>query len=73
VRNPERVLSRQDILTNVWGYDHMGSSNLIDVRVLDLRRHLERDGEPRLIHTARQAGYKLAPPLPATEQSCPAG
>src|SRR4051812_27089841 len=26
VRNPERVLSRQDILTNVWGYDHMGSS-----------------------------------------------
>ena len=70
LRNPERVLSRQEILANVWGYDHMGSSNLIDVRVLDLRRHLEQDGEPRLIHTARQAGYKLAPPL---DEVCASG
>ena len=73
MRQPERVLSRQEILSNVWGYDHMGSSNLIDVRVLDLRRHLERDGEPRLIHTARQAGYKLAAPVDPSDPACANG
>ena len=60
VRHPERVLSRQELLTNVWGYEHMGSSNLVDVTVLDLRRHLEQGGAARLIHTVRRAGYMLA-------------
>src|SRR5262249_49748613 len=48
VRNAERVLSRQELLENVWGYEHMGGSNLVNVTVLDLRRHLEQPGEGRL-------------------------
>jgi two-component system response regulator MprA len=60
VRNAERVLSRQELLENVWGYEHMGGSNLVNVTILDLRRHLEQPGEARLIQTVRRAGYMLA-------------
>jgi two-component system response regulator MprA len=60
LQHPERVISRQELLANVWGYEHMGSSNLVDVTVLDLRRHLELRGGARLIQTARRAGYMLA-------------
>jgi two-component system response regulator MprA len=73
MRFPERALSRQELLTNVWGYEHMGTSNPVDVRVLDLRRHLELTGEPRLIHTVRGAGYMLAPPLDAPDSACEHG
>lgn len=56
VRNPRRVLSRDQILDAVWGYDFGATSNVVDVYVGYVRAKL---GEPRLIHTVRGFGYVL--------------
>ena len=56
MRNPERVLSRQELLEEVWGYDFLGDSNVIEVTVSHIRQALD---EPRLIHTVRPIGYIL--------------
>jgi len=58
--NPKRVLGRDAILDAVWGYDFGPDSNSLDVYIGYLRRKLEAGGEPRLIHTVRGVGYKLA-------------
>ena len=55
---PERVLTRDVLHERVWGYD-MSASNTLEVYVGYLRRKLEADGEPRLIHTVRGFGYAL--------------
>jgi len=54
-----QVLTRMQILETVWGYDYAGSSNVIEVYIRYLRRKLEADNEPRLIHTVRSVGYIL--------------
>ncbi len=59
MRNPRRVLTREQILEQAWGYDFYGESNVIEVYVGYLRQKLETAGEPRLIHTVRGAGYVL--------------
>lgn len=59
MRHPRRVLPHAYILEQVWGYDFEGESNLVPVYVGQLRSKLEADGEPRLIHTVRHAGYVL--------------
>lgn len=59
MRHHERVLTRPMLLHDVWGYDFLGDSNVIDVTISHLRRALEADGEPRLIHTVRPIGYIL--------------
>jgi len=59
MRHPRRVLPHTYILEQVWGYDFEGESNLVPVYVGQLRAKLEADGEPRLIHTVRHAGYVL--------------
>jgi len=59
MRHPRRVLPHTYILEQVWGYDFEGESNLVPVYVGQLRQKLEADGEPRLIHTVRHAGYVL--------------
>jgi two-component system response regulator MprA len=59
LRSPERVLSRSEILTAVWGYDFGPTSNSLEVYVGYLRRKLESEGEPRLVQTVRGAGYVL--------------
>ena len=59
MRNPRVVLSRSRIFEEVWGYDFGASSNALEVYVSYLRRKLETDGEPRLIHTVRGVGYTL--------------
>jgi DNA-binding response OmpR family regulator len=41
VRHPERVLSRHELLEDVWGYDFLGDSNVIEVTVSHLRQALE--------------------------------
>ena len=46
----------------VWEYDPMAMTNTIDVFISNLRRKLEQDGEPRLLHTKRGAGYVLREP-----------
>jgi two-component system response regulator MprA len=62
LRNPRQVLTRALIFERVWGYDFGPSSNSLEVYVGYLRRKLEADGEPRLIHTARGVGYALREP-----------
>ena len=57
--HPRRVLTRDQILEHVWGYPSETSSNTLEVYVGYLRRKLEADGEPRLIHTVRGVGYAL--------------
>jgi two-component system, OmpR family, response regulator MprA len=46
-------------MERVWGYDFPGESNVLEVYISNLRRHLESDGEPRLLQTVRGAGYVL--------------
>jgi two-component system response regulator MprA len=60
--NPRQVLTRSLIFERVWGYDFGPSSKALEVYVGYLRRKLERDGEPRLIHTVRGVGYALREP-----------
>jgi two-component system, OmpR family, response regulator len=56
--NPRRVLSKRQILQNVWHYDFGGSSNVVETYVSYLRKKLDPLGPP-LIRTVRQAGYIL--------------
>jgi two-component system OmpR family response regulator len=56
--NPRRVLSKTQILQNVWRYDFGGNSNVVETYVSYLRRKLNKCGPP-LIRTVRQAGYML--------------
>ncbi|ADB51658.1 response regulator transcription factor [Conexibacter woesei] len=62
MRNERIVISRQRLLDEVWGYDPFSTTNTIEVFVSNLRRKLEADGEPRLLHTIRGAGYVLRVP-----------
>jgi len=59
MRNERIVVSRQRLLDEVWGYDPFSVTNTIEVFVSNVRRKLEADGEPRLLHTIRGAGYVL--------------
>ncbi|MBI2775719.1 MAG: response regulator transcription factor [Chloroflexi bacterium] len=59
MRHPRKVLTRDVIMDHVWAYDFEGESNVLEVYVRYLRSKLEGDGEPRLIHTVRGAGYVL--------------
>jgi len=57
--HPRQVLTRDQILEQVWGYDFMGDSNIIEVYVRYLRLKLEANQEKRLIQTVRGVGYVL--------------
>ncbi|WP_455350972.1 response regulator transcription factor [Streptomyces sp. SYSU K217416] len=57
--HPRQVLTREQILKAVWGFDFEPSSNSLDVYVMYLRRKTEAGGEPRLVHTVRGVGYAL--------------
>ncbi|MDB9488721.1 response regulator transcription factor [Dolichospermum circinale CS-537/01] len=59
MEHPREVLSREQILENVWGYDFMGESNVIEVYVRYLRLKIEEQGQKRLIQTVRGVGYVL--------------
>ncbi|MEO0539799.1 MAG: response regulator transcription factor [Cyanobacteria bacterium P01_A01_bin.105] len=59
MEHAREVLSREQILENVWGYDFMGESNVIEVYVRYLRLKIDGDGEKRLIQTVRGVGYVL--------------
>jgi two-component system alkaline phosphatase synthesis response regulator PhoP len=56
------TVSRDQLLEDVWGYVAPGETNTVDVFVSNLRRKLESEGEPRLLHTVRGAGYVLRAP-----------
>jgi len=57
--HPRRVLTRAQILEQVWGYDFPTTGNALEVYIGYLRRKTEAEGEPRLIHTVRGVGYVL--------------
>ena len=60
--HPREVLAREQILENVWGYDFMGESNVIEVYIRYLRLKIEDQGQKRLIQTVRGVGYVLREP-----------
>jgi len=62
LRNPGRVLSRAVIAQHVWGVNFDTFTNVIDVYVNYLRRKIDADFEPKLLHTVRGAGYVLKEP-----------
>jgi len=57
--HPRRVLTREQLLEEVWGYDFPTTANSLEVYVGYLRRKTEEGGEPRLVHTVRGVGYVL--------------
>ena len=59
LEHPQQVLSKDVLLDRVWGYDFGGNANVVEVYVKQLRQKLEGEGEPRLLHTIRGAGYVL--------------
>mgnify|MGYP001058003028 FL=1 len=59
LRHPHLVLERAQILTGVWGYAYTADDNVLEVYVGYLRKKLEANGAPRLIHTVRGIGYVL--------------
>lgn len=59
LRNKEKVVSRADIAKNVWEIDFDTQTNVIDVYVNFLRKKLDKDFEPKLIHTQVGMGYIL--------------
>jgi two-component system, OmpR family, response regulator len=59
--NPNRVLSKAQILDHVWNYDFRGDDNIVESYISYLRRKIDAD-QPRLIHTLRGVGYVLRKP-----------
>ena len=57
LRHPRQVLEREQILTEVWGYDFGGDDNVLEIYIGYLRKKLEAGGCSRLIHTVRGVGY----------------
>ena len=63
MRNPNRVLTRAQLLDHVWEYDFDGDSRILETYVSYLRKKLDAHGPP-LIHTVRGVGYALRSPRP---------
>lgn len=64
MRNPNKVLTRTMISEHVWDYHFDSMTNVIDVYVNYLRKKIDKDFEPKLIHTIRGVGYILSPNKP---------
>jgi len=59
LRHPRQVLERRQILNDVWGYHFGGDDNVLEIYIGYLRKKIEANGQPRLIHTVRGIGYVL--------------
>jgi two-component system copper resistance phosphate regulon response regulator CusR len=59
LRNQGIVLSRDKILEHAWDFSYEGASNMVDVYIKTLRKKIDNDFEPKLLHTVRGAGYVL--------------
>ena len=59
LRNKERVVSRTMIMEHVWDYNFDPMTNVVEARICRLRDKIDKDFEPKLIHTVRGAGYVL--------------
>ena len=58
VENKERVVEREELLNNIWGYDFVGESRALDVHIRSLRAKLGDDGH-HYIKTIRSVGYRF--------------
>ena len=59
IRNRERVVSKEKIEEHVWDFDYEGGSNIVEVYIKFLRKKIDNDFSPKLIHTIRRVGYIL--------------
>lgn len=59
LRNNEKIISKTMILEHVWNYDFDPQTNVVDVLVCRVRNKIDKDFEPKLIHTLRGVGYVL--------------
>ena len=61
-RNKNKEMTREEILTDVWGYEFIGDTNVVDVYIRYLRQKMDRGYRHKLIHTVRGVGYMLKEP-----------
>jgi len=59
IRNKEKVLSREKIEQHIWDYNYEGGTNVVDVYIRYLRKKIDDNFSPKLIHTIRGIGYIL--------------
>ena len=59
MRNKGRVVSKEKIEEHVWDFDYEGGSNIVEVYIKFLRKKIDNDFSPKLIHTIRRVGYIL--------------
>ncbi|MGG7619223.1 response regulator transcription factor [Bacillus coreaensis] len=59
IKHPRQVLSREQLLNGVWGYDYYGDTNVVDVYIRYLRNKIDKPYPTNLIHTIRGVGYVL--------------
>lgn len=59
MKNKGRVMTRDELLSKVWGFNFMGQTNIVDVYVRYLRNKIDQDQKIKLIHTVRGVGYVL--------------
>lgn len=59
LQNKRQVMNREQIVEAVWGYDYYGDTNVVDVYIRYLRRKIDQNHKPELIHTVRGVGYVL--------------
>jgi DNA-binding response OmpR family regulator len=62
IKNPRRVISRDELLNEVWGYENYPCTRTVDNHILKLRKKLEAEpGNPKHFHTVHSSGYKFLP------------
>ena len=60
IRNKGIAISREQLLSNIWGYDYFGETRTVDVHIRNIRKKLEEKGmDPDCIKTVRGVGYKF--------------
>ncbi|SCW41816.1 DNA-binding response regulator, OmpR family, contains REC and winged-helix (wHTH) domain [Paenibacillus tianmuensis] len=62
IQHKGHVLARDQIISDVWGYDFVGDTNIVDVYIRYLRQKVDKGYQPKLIKTARGVGYELTDP-----------
>ena len=58
-KNQDTVMTREQLLQTVWGYDFEVETNVVDVFIGYLRKKLEKNKSPRIIHTVHSVGFVL--------------
>jgi two-component system OmpR family response regulator len=59
MRNPNKVINREELLSHLWDFNYNSFSNVVDVHIKNLRKKLDRTGDKNLLETVRGVGYQL--------------